>query len=140
MTETAEIRGGDRVSIESGVHQLYRDLTERSGENPEAAPFLLMKDVFMWAVALGVRAGERRPLDSGSRQIFRWDQLSQDLDVPVLRAIAIAETGDVEVLTREDQVLRIAEEYANAGVREIKEELIDQGGQPLWNLLSKVRD
>ncbi len=138
MTEAPEIRGGDRVSIEPSVHELYRDLTERSRENPENAPFLLMKDVFMWAVALGVKAGERRPL-SGSRQIFRWDQLSQDLDVPVLRAIAIADTDDVEVLKWEDQVLRIAEEYANAGIREIKEEVIDQSGQPLWNLISKVR-
>ncbi len=139
MTETAEIRGGDRVSIESGVHQLYKDLTERSGENPEAAPFLLMKDVFMWAVALGVKGGKRRPLEGGSRDIFRWDQLSQEMDVPVLRAIAIAETGDVEVLTRDHQVLRIAEEYANAGIREVKEEIVERPGQPLWNLISTVR-
>ena len=116
----------------------YKDLTERSGENPEAAPFLLMKDVFMWAVALGVRAGERRPLD-GSRQIFRWDQLSQDLDVPVLKAIAITDTENVEVLTQENQILRIAEEYANAGIREVKEDLAERPGQALWNLVDSVR-
>ncbi len=138
MSEATEIRGGDRVSIEPGVHQLYRDLTERSKENPEAAPFLWMKDVFVWAVALGVKAGERRPLN-GSRQIFRWDQLSQDLDVPVLRAIAIADTGGVEVLTQENQVLRIAEEYANSGIREIKEEMVDRAGQPLWNLVNVLK-
>ncbi len=85
MTETVEVKGSDRIGIEEGVHQLYKDLTERSKENPEGTPFSLMKDMFMWAVALGVRSGERRPLTSSRMQIFRWDQLSQDLDVPVLR-------------------------------------------------------
>ncbi len=138
MMETGEIKGSDRVGIDAGVHQLYRDLTERSNENPESAPFLLMKDVFMWAVALGIQVGKRLPLSGSRTQVFRWDQFSQDLDVPVLRAIAIAETGDVEVLRRDDQVLRIAEEYANTGIWEIKEELVNQSGQPLWNLVSKV--
>lgn len=139
MTETSEVRGGDRVSVETTVHQMFRDLTERSSENPEAAPFLLMKDVFMWAVALGVRTGQRLPLSGAKTQIFRWDQLSQDLDVPVLKALAVAETGEVEGLLRENQVLRIAEEYANAGIREMKEALLDRPGQPLWNLVSGVR-
>lgn len=139
MTETSEIRGGDRVSVETAMHQLFRDLTERSNEYPEAAPFLLMKDMFMWAVALGVRNGKRLPLSGAKTQIFRWDQLSQDLDVPVLKALAVVETGEVEGLLREDQVLRIAEEYANAGIREVKKELIDQSGQPLWNLVELPR-
>jgi dnd system-associated protein 4 len=139
VTETSEVRGGDRVSIETAVHQLFRDLTERSTENPESAPFLFMKDVFMWAVALGVRTGKRLPLNGAKTQIFRWDQLSQDLDVPLLKALAVAETGEVDVLLREDQVLRLAEEYANAGIREMKEDLLAQPGQPLWDLTSLVR-
>lgn len=93
----------------------------------------------MWAVALGVRTGRRFPLSGAKTQIFRWDQLSQDLDVPVLKALAVAETGEVEGLLREDQVLRIAEEYANVGIREVKKELIDQSGQPLRNLVSMFR-
>lgn len=139
MTETSEARGGDRVSVETAMHQLFRDLSDRSSENPEMAPFPLMKDVFMWAVALGVRNGKRLPLEGGRTQIFRWDQLSQDLDVPVLKSLAVAETGEVETLIHEDQVLRIAEEYANAGIRELKEELMDRAGQPMWNLVNSVR-
>lgn len=139
MTETSEVRGGDRVSVETAVHQLFRDLTERSTENPEAAPFTLMKDVFMWAVALGVRADRRLPLSGAKTQIFRWDQLSQDLDVPALKALAVAETGEVDSLVHENEILRIAEEYANMGIREIKSDLLDQPGQPLWNLAGMVR-
>lgn len=139
MTEASEVRGGDRVSVETAMHQLFKDLSDRSSDNPEAAPFLLMKDVFVWAVALGVKNGRRLPLEGARTQIFRWDQLSQDLDVPALKALAVAETEEAEVLLHEDQILRIAEEYANAGIREAKRRLIDQSGQPLWNLVGLSR-
>ena len=134
-----EAKGSDRVAIDKNVHQLYRDLSERSTLNPETAPFLMMKDVFMWAVTLGVKEGKRRPLTGAREQIFRWDQFSQDMDIPALKAIALAETGEVEVLLREDQILRIAEEYANAGIHEIKQEIVDQPGEALWNLVALLK-
>ena len=89
----------------------------------------------MWAVALGVNEGRRSPLSGSREQIFRWDQFSQDMDIPTLKAVALAETGEVEVLLREDQILRIAEEYANSGIHEIKREIVDQPGEALWNLV-----
>ena len=135
----SELRGSDRVSIETDVHQLYRDLTERSTRNPETAPFLLMKDVFMWAVALGVHFDQRQELVGSKTQIFRWDQFSESIDLPSLKAIAVAATGDVEVLTHEDEILRIAEEYANAGIHLLKREVVDKPGQPLWNLVAVIR-
>ena len=134
-----EVKGSGRVTIEGEVHQLYKDLSERSTQNPETSPFLTMKDVFMWAVALGVREGKRRPLSGSREQIFRWDQFSQDMDIPALKAIALSETGDVEVLLQEDQILRIAEEYANAGIHKIKQDIIDQPGEILWNLVSIIQ-
>ena len=93
----------------------------------------------MWAMALGVKSGERKPL-SNREQIFRWDQLSRDIDVPVIQAVGIAETGDVEIIAHEDQLLRIAEEYANAGIRELKREVVNRAGKPLWNLVNLVRE
>ena len=134
-----EAKGSDRVAIESSVHALYKQLTDKSTQDPETAPFLLMKDVFMWAVALGVKEGKRTQLSGSREQIFRWDQFSQDMDIPALKAIALAETGEVEVLLREDQIIRIAEEYANAGIHEIKREVVDQPGEALWNLLSMTK-
>ncbi|GAI08338.1 unnamed protein product [marine sediment metagenome] len=38
----------------------------------------------------------------------------------VLRGIAIAETGQVEILADQNQVLTIAEEYANVGFEELR--------------------
>lgn len=135
----SDLKGSDRVSIETSTHEIYKELSERSTQNPEKAPFYLMKDVFMWAVTIGVNNGKPRPLSGGKTQIFRWDQFTTDTDVPALMAIAIAETGDVEVLNDEPQILRIAEEYANTGIRELKQLLVDQPGQPLWNLVDLIR-
>ena len=134
-----EAKGSDRVSIESGVHALYKQLTERPQQNPESSPFLYMKDVFMWAVALGVKQGKRRPLTGPREQIFRWDQFSQETDVHALKAIALAETEDVEVLLQIERILQIAEEYANAGIHEIKQEIVDQPGAALWNLVAQIK-
>jgi dnd system-associated protein 4 len=135
----SEIKGSDRVNIEDGMHEIYKSLSDKSSQYPESAPFFLMKDVFMWAVALGVRAGKRRELIGGRTQIFRWDQFSQDLDIPSLKAIALAETGDVDILLKEDEILRIAEEYANEGVRHIKQDLLEQPAKALWNLIDLCR-
>lgn len=134
-----DTKGSDRVSIELEVHDIYRDLVERSGQSIENAPFLLMKDVFMWATALGYKLGEKRALAPGKTQPFRWSQLSQDTDVPMLKAIALADSNDVEVILHEDRILRIAEEYANAGIRVLKQALLDRPGRALWNLTDLAR-
>lgn len=135
----SKVKGSNRVSIEKKVHDLYIELSRQSKRGPEDAPFILMKDVFMWAVSLGVEKGDRRELKGAKEQIFRWDQFSQDLDIPTLKAIALAESGDVEILIREDDILRIAEEFANEGIWEIKSKLKDKSGKPLWNLVDLIR-
>ena len=139
MIEHYGPRPNDRVSIEAEFHQLYNDLADRSSKKPETAPFIVLKDVFMWAVALGVRSGKRLPLAGKKDDLFFWHQLSQDQDVPVLESIAVAETGDVEVLAQGSQILLIAEEYANEGIRLLKQELVDQRAAPLWNLVALAR-
>ena len=134
-----EIKGSDRVSIEKKVHDFYIDLSRQSRSGPEDAPFILMKDVFMWAVAMGVEKGKRRELIGAKEQIFRWDQFSQDIDIPALKAVALSETGDVEVLVDEARTLRIAEEFANEGIWILKSKLFDRQGKALWNLVDEVR-
>jgi dnd system-associated protein 4 len=138
MPETAGERGveRDRVSIDPQVHELYRSLTE--GNDIEAAPFRTMKDVFMLAACLGFQRGERRKL-SRRQQVFRWEQFSQQTDVPVLKALAIADAKDIKVLLRLDQILTVAEEYANSGIHDLRTTVVDPDGQPLWNLVNLIR-
>lgn len=132
MTEIAMSR--DTVTIDEAVHEIYKQLTE--GNDLVSVPFRTMKDVFMWAVSLGYRRGERRPLTGKRVTIFRWAQFSPQVDIPLLKALAIADSGDVNVLLGQDQILSIAEEYANAGIHELRARVLDEYGQPLWNLVS----
>ena len=77
----------------------------------------------------------RRILLSSQREIFRWPVFSSQEDIPVLRAIAIAETGDTTILVDQAQIVMIAEEYANAGIEEIRREVAEQPGLPLESLV-----
>jgi len=136
MSETTT-RGSGRVSIDSSLHDLYKQLSE--GSNLENAPFRMMKDVFMLAVCLGYRRNQYKPIEGSKRQIFHWAQFSEQIDVPILKAVAIARTGDIQVLGDPDQIIEIAEAYANAGIQELKSQVVDQVGQPLWSLVELVR-
>lgn len=125
----------DRVSIDETVISIYHEITD--GSSIEQAPFRTLKDVFMFAVALGYSRGARRPAPSSSRYTIRKEVFS-DSDYHLLKALAIAATGDVEVLMRPSEVLTIAEEYAQVGIHELKAELLDQAGRPLWNLANLI--
>ena len=131
MAEIAASR--DAVAVDEAIHEIYRQLIE--GNDPVSVPFRTMKDVFMWAACLGYRHGERRPLTGKRVTIFRWAQFTPQVDVPLLKALAIADSGDVNVLLSEDEILTIAEEYANAGIHELRASVLGEYGQPLWNLV-----
>lgn len=90
----------------------------------------------MWAVCLGRRMAGRRPILGKRLTIFRWAQFTPQTDVPLLKALAITDKGDINVLMSQDEILRIAEEYANAGIHELRTSLLDEYGQPLWNLIA----
>jgi dnd system-associated protein 4 len=134
MSETATDR--DTVAIDEAVHEVYKQLTE--GSDPVDAPFRTMKDMFLWAACLGHRRGERRPITGKRVTIFRWAQFALQVDVPLLKALAIAESGDVNVLLNQDEILTIAEEYANAGISELRASVLAEHGQPLWNLMAAL--
>lgn len=134
MTDAATSR--DTVAIAEAVHEIYRQLTE--GNDPVSVPFRTMKDVFMWAACLGYRRGERRPLTGKRVTIFRWAQFTPQIDVPILKALAIADSGDINVLLNQDEILTIAEEYANAGIHELRVSVLEEYGQPLWNLVAML--
>jgi dnd system-associated protein 4 len=134
MTDPAVSR--DTVAIDEAVHEIYKQLTE--GGDPVSVPFRTMKDVFMWAACLGYRRGERRPLTGKRVTIFRWAQFAPQVDIPLLKALAIADSGDVNVLLSQDEILAIAEEYANAGIHELRASILDEYGQPLWNLVGTL--
>lgn len=123
----------DTIGVDAEAHEVYKHLTE--GDDPSNVPFRTMKDVFMWAMVLGYRLGERHPLGGRRVTIFRWAQLAPQTDVPLLKALAIADSGDTDVLRGRAEILTIAEEYANAGIHDLRARILEERGQPLWNLV-----
>ena len=129
--------GRDTVGIEKSVHEIYKQLTE--GNSPTDNPFKSMKDVFMWAVVVGYQSGERRPIEGKREVIFRWAQLTPQTDRPLVKAMAIATGEEFDSLLDRDSLITVVEEYANAGIRELNQALMEQSGQPLWNLVDLIR-
>lgn len=129
MTSNIRVTRQESVHIDPRHHELYTQLT-----SDNEAPFKTMKDLFMLAANVGFVRGRRVPL-SGQREIFRWPVFSSQEDIPALRAIAIAETGDTSILVDQAQVVMIAEEYANGGIEEVRREIADQPGIIIENLV-----
>ena len=120
----------DRIYIDEDKHQIYKDLTE--GQN---ASFKTMKDAFMLAACIGYQRDRKMPLKKRV-SIFPWTVFSAQEDIPVLRALAITETGDVEVLLDQDRLLMIMEEYANVGIDEIQRNVLELPGIAIENLVN----
>ena len=94
----------------------------------------------MMAAIMGFNKGVRRPLEEGRAEGMRTEVFSEN-DLEIMKALAVAETGDVAVLERRttevlsSEVLTIAEEYAHGGIEELKRQLIDTPGDTLTNLV-----
>lgn len=126
----------DRVAYSESVSNIYDTLREDSG-SIEVSPFRTFKDIFMFAVFLGFKKGVRQKLPSGSRKTIRLEVFTRE-DQDLLRAVALAEAGSPEILRSLPEIITIIEEYAHAGVYDLKTELLGQGGKVLWNLVELV--
>ena len=131
-----------RVYVPEEVGNLYNLLTaegKRETADPAEAPFVKYKDVFLTAACLGYQLQWRKPLPKGDKKReIRLDTFREN-EVDILKAIAIAESGGVDILLNMGEVLTIAEEYAYSGVRELENQLLKTNGQPLWNLISLIQ-
>lgn len=132
----------DRIFVEDRVIEQFRSLTAQTTKNSAVLhqPFLELKDAFLWAVAMGVKYGKRRPLEGKREGLFLWVRIDHDTELPCLKMIALSETEDIHVLTDIQQIQQIAEEYANEGIRIIKERLVDKPGDPLFNLVEIIEE
>lgn len=135
MSDT-EYSRTDRVYIDESAIEFYRQLKKEGNSELEQAPFDTFKDLFMFAACLGFQNGRRtKPRKGGNGGEVPTKVFTED-DMAILKAIAIAEMGDVKVLTQLGEIFGIAEEYANTGIHEARVYLLDEGGRPLWNLVA----
>lgn len=122
------------IHVEESHHPLYVALRE-SREKEKYPPFREMKYLFMLAAFIGYHQERWIPLGTNSRNIFARTVLKED-DLSLLRALALARTGDPEVLTNEKEIQKIAEGYANGGITVIKEQVEDAPGDRIENLVN----
>ena len=132
----------DRIRIDKIHHPTYIALTKsRESENrQDMPPFESMKNVFMLAAFIGYNQKKRIPLGKDKELIFAWARFSHEEDVPLLRSLALVETEDIEVLTDQDRILTIAEEFANGGITEIQKLVEDMPGDRITNLVDLLRN
>lgn len=72
-------------------------------------------DQFVVAMALGYHLGSKTPL-SGTKSLILESSIS-DENLALLNIVAIADTEDVKIISDKKQVFKIAEQYANTGIK-----------------------
>ena len=125
MNTGAQATRRDRVYCEKSQINIYRELAgigesgRKSAAGANAAPFRSLKEVFLAAACLGMRTGKQIPLKQ-REDLAMLSYFNDHQDMAVLRSSAIAATGQIEVLGDVNQIVTIAEEYANGGFDELK--------------------
>lgn len=128
----------DRAYVEESHIETYRQLAgiknggRKSTSDVNPAAYRSLKDVFLMAASIGVKIGRRTPLRE-RKELIMTSYLNNYPDMAVLNAIAIADKQGVDVLTNQDEILTIAEEYANTGFEELSRRVL-AAGIPLLNL------
>jgi dnd system-associated protein 4 len=110
-----ETSGPRDIRIAEEQHPFYVELTE-----DEASPFheVTKTDLFMFALGYGFDLGVRTPIDGSTRALFNIDSLTTD-QLWNIRAIAVHETEDHEILRDRSEVFKIAKEYAHGGMEQL---------------------
>ncbi|HEY3364928.1 MAG TPA: DNA phosphorothioation-associated protein 4 [Symbiobacteriaceae bacterium] len=118
-----------------------QDAVYKALKEGEPAVFETYKDILMMAACVGFKLDKRVPFEQTAEQI-EWDVFSGRTDLPIINAIALKETGDVNILLEDDETFDrkfvILEEYANGGFEELKRRLLDSPGDALDNLIALI--
>ena len=129
------------VRISRAEHDTLRQLSRTQGADdagkgtPEDVPFDRYVDVWLAAMALGVRAEAFTPVESLDRQRFIMGSIF-DLDrIELLMLVAIAHTGDAYVVGNPREVLDIAEGYVTGGLPILNEMVREGHLTPTRNLV-----
>jgi len=84
------------------------------------------KHIFMIAMLIGFKEGRRVELPRGKKDLIRIEYLN-DEEISVIKAIAVIEEGNLDVLLDKRKVYSIAEEYAACGIKLLKNKVFDGG-------------
>ena len=120
--------------------KIYDELVKRGSDRIEDYPFETKKDLFVLAACLGAKLGRYKELSSEKHNAFNGETFNARIDVPVLQALAYRKEKDVEVLLEPKRVLEIAQGWANGGIDEVYNAILNNPGRPLFNYVDWVLD
>ena len=106
----------DRINIDKNDREIYNSLDQE-----EMLKFKggrrTRREQFIFSLAVGFNNKIHKEIEN-KEGWFNTRELQPE-DYAILNAVAIFHTGTVDILTQKDQVFRIAEEYAHAGIRKL---------------------
>ena len=100
----------------------YREISETGIEKDEKSDPIIqtMKDVFLISAAIGLGAGRSKTLTSNQiHGPFKWHNLDDKDDIPLIQAMALATSKDLTILTSKERMRDLLEPYANWGFDEL---------------------
>lgn len=125
----------DRLNIQKSDREDYARLLKK--DSPFAGKE--SKDLFMMALIIGFHEGTRVKLDK-KEGFFLLYHLN-DKENSVIKAIAVAEEGGLNILLDKKKVYSIAEEYAAGGIKLLKDKVFGGGyGSYIKKLESELID
>lgn len=122
------------------VNPLYDELVNRAAQNAEDFPFATKKDLFMLAACVGAQHKQFEEVPADKRiQIFDGETFKDDIDVPILAALAYQHTQDLDVLFDPGKIVRIAAGYAQGGIHIVYQRITTgSANRPLYNLVDMI--
>lgn len=109
------------------------------GPGSKVKVFQTKQKALMFAAALGKFRGNREEIEKRGNGI-RFDIFENAIDDGFVNALAVAEVGDLKILSpdKQGERIKIFEEYAHAGLKEIEDVCFKKEGDPLVNLVSLI--
>ena len=118
------------IRRDKGHEALVRQLTEVTNPVTKRSVFPTMRELLCFAAALGFQMDQRRELGAETAEVDArvWENLDAAVDMVYL--IGVAGARDVNILQpdREEELLKVFEEYANGGLTVLDGWLRTQGG------------
>lgn len=99
----------DRVNVDESTFDFYKNSMIFADSDNDR------KDQYLLAVAIGYNSGlGKKPIEKSHQLVL--SKYFNERDWALLRAVAIADTGNTAVVSNVDEILSISEEYANMGI------------------------
>lgn len=114
---------GRRIIYDDEDKEIYNKLRNSSGIFKN----LDIIDLFAIALIYGKKSGRRTELGKGAVGRVRESTISNSNVKDLMMVIAVEETGNMDVLSDQNEYFRICEEYAKTGIHLLEQDYTENG-------------